>query len=1205
MGRPSGAGGWRSCALRAGSLALLVLLSTSTLCRAQVNFLPNGSFERRTVGGIPDRWTSAYSGIPSVVSNVATRCGEFVLRLVDTSSSQAAGLYSEALPVTPGLSYTAEAYVMRTDATSNSPLLYLKYYDAAGAETGSFSAASAGAVNAWDYVSVTGSAPASAATVKVLCYSTIAATGTMYFDGVSLRLTPAAPPAGQLVRYVAPTAVGTGSGVDPANPAKYNDAAFWTGIKAGLNANPVQVIFLEGEYVINTAADSLVLSSIGNAGNQLTLEGQHPFGSVFTRTDAAQIADAPAMVHLQYATNVVVRHLHWENDTTLSGRLVQYCLAINGSNTGAETKNISVEACSFVGLSWNIYGAMGFHYAQTHGGRVSNCEFITGGYSSGFHMIYNAYGAYDLCFENNYFQDCAGAYLRLRAGCHEAVVRSNEFVSTSSFYNQPFIQMPTFNNIDPGDETWGHNFKFLNNRFNYLVAGSGQNVAIHFYHSGFDPARAPGLLWDYLLTPAEAAVLTSGTVAARKELVRTNFGVNLDTQVAIAGNTRLGFHAYDMKLESKSVSSYSYQEANGVWHICPNYGGDGAWDISDLAGQPAVPTTNSWLLNLSSNWDNAANWTPAGVPNGIGAVALLTNNLATSARTNTIDSNVTLGKLCLGSLNGATNFVLEASRGSTLTLNNGGLGAELIATTGNASDSINAPIELADDLMVTNTKNLALRGVISELGPFGGYGAPRTITKTGIGTLTLYGANTSSGGWAIKEGTVNGPGKMGFGPIALGDTAGAGSATLLGSGTYTNAIVVVAGSTGSKTLRNSGLAANVTFSGPITLNDDVLLNAGANTGYILTSGVLDGPGAVTVSGAADSVNNYVRLAGANSFTGGVTLESGTLQVGHNSALGTGTLTVNGGTLAASDATPRTLANSILVNNNFTLGQSSGATGTLTLSGPVNLGAATRVVTVVSSNAVFSGVVSGVGGGLTKAGSGSLTLSATSTYSGPTTVTTGGALFVDGSLASGPVSVKTGTILGGNGSFGGSVDIAAGATLAPGRNAIGSLRISNTLTLEAGSTTILEISQARGTNDSAQGMTTVSYGGTLTVTNLEGSFVGGESYQLFRATACNGKFTATNLPPLGQGLNWVWNPTSGVLAVSGGITTTSTNISLRTQGDTLRLSWPASHLGWYAQSNSVSVAAANWYDIAGSQNTTNLVIAPNPAMTNVFYRLRRP
>jgi hypothetical protein len=77
-------------------------------------------------------------------------------------------------------------------------------------------------------------------------------------------------------------------------------------------------------------------------------------------------------------------------------------------------------------------------------------------------------------------------------------------------------------------------------------------------------------------------------------------------------------------------------------------------------------------------------------------------------------------------------------------------------------------------------------------------------------------------------------------------------------------------------------------------------------------------------------------------------------------------------------------------------------------------------------------------------------------------------------------------------------------------------------------------------------------------------------------------------------------------VVSGVATTSTNISYHMSGTTLRLTWPESHLRWYAQSNSVDLSVTNfWFDIAGSQSVTNLDIAIQPTVPKVFYRLRMP
>ncbi|MEI7533309.1 MAG: autotransporter-associated beta strand repeat-containing protein [Verrucomicrobiae bacterium] len=243
------------------------------------------------------------------------------------------------------------------------------------------------------------------------------------------------------------------------------------------------------------------------------------------------------------------------------------------------------------------------------------------------------------------------------------------------------------------------------------------------------------------------------------------------------------------------------------------------------------------------------------------------------------------------------------------------------------------------------------------------------------------------------------------------------------------------------------------------------------------------------------------------------------------------------------------------------------------------GAATTAATTGAAT-----ITANTSGGLTKNGLGLLVLDGANTYTGTTTVNAGG--------------------LGGIGSLASPVIIAASATLSPG-DSIGTLTINNNLTLAAGSKTVMELNKANSTNDAVMGLATVTYGGTLTVTNLGGTFAGGESYQLFSATTYNpGNFSATNLPPLVPGLHWVWTPTTGTLSVSG--TPTPTSITPSVSGGVLTLTWPGAYVGWSAQSNSVGLASANdWHTIPGSQSVTNLIITMDPALTNVFYRLTLP
>ncbi|MCX6922764.1 MAG: autotransporter-associated beta strand repeat-containing protein, partial [Verrucomicrobia bacterium] len=291
--------------------------------------------------------------------------------------------------------------------------------------------------------------------------------------------------------------------------------------------------------------------------------------------------------------------------------------------------------------------------------------------------------------------------------------------------------------------------------------------------------------------------------------------------------------------------------------------------------------------------------------------------------------------------------------------------------------------------------------------------------------------------------------------------------------------------------------------------------------------------------------------------------------------------------SSDSTTPHTFTNTLKLDgaNIPTLGDTS-KNGLLTFSGPITMSGGNRTI-FFSSDVIFSsGVESGVN--FTKQGPAKLTMNGVNTYTGNTTVSAG--------------------TLAGVGTFTGPVFIGANATLSPG-SSIGTLTINNTLFLNDTSTTRMELNATNNTCDLVQGLTALTYGGTLDVTNLAGpgTLTNGQSFQLFSSAATpTSSFATKNLPPLSGGLAWNWNPTIGTLTVVPAMATTPTNITFSVSGPTLDLTWPASHLGWIAQSNAVSVADTNfWYDIADSASATNLSISINPALPQVFYRLRLP
>ncbi len=96
---------------------------------------------------------------------------------------------------------------------------------------------------------------------------------------------------------------------------------------------------------------------------------------------------------------------------------------------------------------------------------------------------------------------------------------------------------------------------------------------------------------------------------------------------------------------------------------------------------------------------------------------------------------------------------------------------------------------------------------------------------------------------------------------------------------------------------------------------------------------VSGAGSLTVTGSGPSeLDGFFRLEGANTFTGGVTLQSGILEIGNASGLGTGVLTADGGIFRTS--TSLTIANNIVANQDLLLRpRDSGFTLAGVISGP--------------------------------------------------------------------------------------------------------------------------------------------------------------------------------------------------------------------------------------------------------------------------------
>lgn len=269
----------------------------------------------------------------------------------------------------------------------------------------------------------------------------------------------------------------------------------------------------------------------------------------------------------------------------------------------------------------------------------------------------------------------------------------------------------------------------------------------------------------------------------------------------------------------------------------------------------------------------------------------------------------------------------------------------------------------------------------------------------------------------------------------------------------------------------------------------------ATAGFPVVGRFIGGNGTLTLSGGTFTQSGLTNLliigeegTGTLNINSGVVNTQG-LRIGH-AATGNGTVNLNGGTLNTA---------SILQTNPASIAAFRFNGGVLkpTVDSPDFLqGLAPTSITIenggakIDTNArlltITQGLAPGLAstGGLTKQGTGTLTLSGASTYLGATVIEAG-TLALTGSIsASTAITVKAGSFLdvsslafsiasgqtlGGNGTITGAVNTAPGAKIAPGES-IGTLNFSSSLDITnavtAPATTALVFDLGTGTGDQA-------------------------------------------------------------------------------------------------------------------------------------------
>jgi autotransporter-associated beta strand protein len=412
-------------------------------------------------------------------------------------------------------------------------------------------------------------------------------------------------------------------------------------------------------------------------------------------------------------------------------------------------------------------------------------------------------------------------------------------------------------------------------------------------------------------------------------------------------------------------------------------------------------------------------------------------------------------------------------------------------------------------------------------------------------------------------------------------------------------------------------------------------NANANHGVLN----INGGGTFTAAfGNLADPTGYIRL-GMNGSSSTASVAVGTINLLTNGMLVTSRTIVRGGSFA-NTATTHTAESGNFLFDGGTL-KTDGVNDTTNWFQSVNAGAGNQfqpltsvsinaggaIIDTAGRNATISyGMTPGAtgSGGLTKQGSGTLTLSGVNTYAGNTIVTNGTlALSGSGSIAnsanivvaigttldvskspSGLLTLANGQMLAGGGVVNGSVIGVTTSTIAPGGlSAAGTLTVTNTATL--GGNTIMLLNNAG--NSSQLAATNINYGGTLTVSNLGPALAAGNSFKLFNAVNYSGAFANIVLSALSAGLGWNTNALNTAGTISVVALTAPAIASIQIVNGQLVINGSGGPTKWnfyvLAATNLPgpwTPIATNQLDSSGSFNFTNVF---DPSLPQTFYKLQ--
>ena len=605
-----------------------------------------------------------------------------------------------------------------------------------------------------------------------------------------------------------------------------------------------------------------------------------------------------------------------------------------------------------------------------------------------------------------------------------------------------------------------------------------------------------------------------------------------------------------------------------------------AWDAATYVN---APTANA-SMTLGALWFTANN--TAGVTFGGGTGTLTLNGVSG------IGIQVDSGS---GAINtGGATFKIGANQSW---LNNSSQTLNINGTVNNSGNT--TPYTMTID----GTGNTALSKAVTS-----GTVGTLSITKTGTGVLS-FNAMCSLGNLTINQGKVtlsaNTSGSIfGSATAYLGDITVGNSNSATISSSYTsgknnnNYLVVNPGSTGTLALLYAQTAAGHTFtwSGGVALSNALTLASSGNANNTLVlSSVISGTSGLNIGTTDISNLGTVSLTGANTYSGGLVVNSGSLTLLNDQSAATGSLslgTTNGAatTLNIGSAT-QTAATSVKVGATKAIQVGANTTaGVGTSTEKLNVaGTSGYNTTVTNDGTLLAGRASVVtiGSYSTWNQNNSMTIQAQGGYSATLTVYTNGTFTYAGSTA---INMQPGGSLNGDAFLtivGGTFTTAQGFNLGAGggppfnRYGIitlsggGMLRLSGAIPslTTINSTGLFKLGAGGGTIDTAGFDTTLSTVLTNATAQI-GSLIksGAGTLALTNAITYSGATTVSN----------------GVLDVSSATAFASTNWTIAALGTLKR---GATNLAGKNLAVGVDGANAGLLDVTG-----NLTLGGNLTVT---------